>query len=183
MIYGIGVRSCTPQGAGITRKEFIAPAPGDERHTCSSSGAPCILVAEDNQADVYLIRAALAEHKIALPLQVVADGAEVMQVIGECESLPENPLALVILDLNLPRHDGIEILERLHTNPRMAAVPVVVLTSSDSPTDRTAAKQLGAVRFLRKPSSLEQFLNLGAIFKDILRKDDTPSGAIPEGGE
>lgn len=174
MKYRFCVQSCTPSGAGITQPEFFADLPCDNPHSRADGEAPRILVAEDNQADVYLIRAALKEHGIALPLKVAVDGAEVLRVISECETLTENRLELIILDLNLPRHDGIEILERLHATRKLAAVPVVVLTSSDSPNDRTAARQLGAVRFLRKPSSLEEFLGLGAIFRDILRRDKAP---------
>ncbi|HUP02905.1 MAG TPA: response regulator [Bryobacteraceae bacterium] len=129
---------------------------------------PRILVAEDNLADVYLIRAALKEHGVDHPLQVVADGAEALRVLDERERCAEAQLDLIILDLNLPRHDGIEILERLHSARKLRGAPVVVLTSSDSLDDRTAAKQLGAARFLRKPSSLAEFLALGAVFKDLL---------------
>ena len=73
-----------------------------------------------------------------------------------------------------PRHDGIEILERLRESP-LAHIPVVVLTSSDSPRDRQMADRLGAARYLRKPSSLEQFLGLGAVFKDLLGPTETQS--------
>jgi DNA-binding response OmpR family regulator len=68
----------------------------------------------------------------------------------------------------LPRHDGIEILQRLRESALLEHVPVVVLTSSDSPRDRVLANQLGATRYLRKPSSLDEFLSLGAVFKDLL---------------
>ena len=137
-----------------------------------------ILVAEDNPADVYLIRAALQEHGVDLPLQVAADGREVLQIIGQLESMAETQLNLIILDLNLPRHDGIEILQRLRESERLGGVPVVVLTSSDSPRDRILASELGAASYLRKPSSLEQFLGLGAVFKELLGLAGShPSGA------
>jgi CheY-like chemotaxis protein len=129
---------------------------------------PKILVAEDNPADVYLIRIALAEHGIEYPLQVAADGREALEIIHEHAMLDESQLNLIILDLNLPVHDGIEILKRLRESERLADVPVVVLTSSDSPRDRIVASEFGAARFLRKPSSLEHFLGLGAIFKEAL---------------
>ena len=135
----------------------------------SSSGGPEILLAEDNPADIYLIREALQEHGITNPVQVVSDGKEVLQILAQLDLQPEeNHLRLIILDLNLPRHDGIEILQKLRDTPRMARVPVVVLTSSDSPRDREVATRLGAARYLRKPSNLEQFLNLGVVFKDLL---------------
>jgi CheY-like chemotaxis protein len=130
---------------------------------------PKILLAEDNPADVYLIREALQENGVECTMQVASDGKEVLDIISSTEPVVENePLGLIILDLNLPRHDGIEILERLRESTRLAHVPVVVLTSSDSPQDRLVATHLGARRYLRKPSSLEQFLDLGAVFKELL---------------
>jgi chemotaxis family two-component system response regulator Rcp1 len=125
-----------------------------------------VLLAEDNAADVYLIREALREHHVECELRVAADGQEVLEALTGT-AISVTALKLIILDLNLPRHDGIEILERLRTIG-LRNVPVVVLTSSDSQRDRDLAIQLGAVRFLRKPSELEQFLNLGAVFKELL---------------
>ena len=128
-----------------------------------------ILLAEDNPADVYLIREALREHQIECSLQVASDGKDVLRIIS-AESKPAGArqFGLIILDINLPRHDGIEILQRLRESPDFAHIPVVVLTSSDSPRDRALANQLGAACYLRKPSSLAQFLGLGSIFKHLL---------------
>jgi CheY-like chemotaxis protein len=127
-----------------------------------------ILLAEDNPADVFLIRTALEEHGVDSPLEVVADGSQVLQILNQEQTLPSAQLGLIILDLNLPRHDGIEILQRLRQTEQLSAIPVVILTSSDSPRDRIVASQLGAARYLRKPSNLDQFLNLGAVFKEVL---------------
>jgi two-component system, chemotaxis family, response regulator Rcp1 len=127
-----------------------------------------ILLAEDNPADVCLIRTAFEEHEIHVTLRVAADGGEVLRIIDNPELLDEADLKLIILDLKLPRHDGVEILQRLRQSERLAHVPVVILTSSDSPRDRTAAGDLGALRFLRKPSNLEEFLSLGASFRELL---------------
>ena len=135
-----------------------------------------ILLAEDNPADVYLIREALKEHGVECSMQVASDGKEVLSLISE-ETPGADDLELIILDLNLPRHDGIEILERLRESTRLAHVPVVVLTSSDSPQDRLVATHLGARRYLRKPSSLEQFLDLGAIFRELLGLKPAEKGA------
>jgi chemotaxis family two-component system response regulator Rcp1 len=128
-----------------------------------------ILLAEDNPADVYLIREALREHQVDATVRVASDGREVLQLIcpdNDDTALPR--LDLIILDLNLPRHDGIEILERLRGSAQLAAIPVVILTSSDSPRDQKVADRLGAACYLRKPSSLEQFLALGGILKRLL---------------
>ena len=134
---------------------------------------PDILLAEDNPADVYLIREALREHGVDCTLRVASDGKDVLRIISPERSDEEvPPLGLIILDLNLPRHDGIEILQRVRETPALAHVPVVVLTSSDSPRDRLLANQLGATCYLRKPSSLDQFLSLGAVFKDLLEANE-----------
>jgi CheY-like chemotaxis protein len=125
---------------------------------------PEILLAEDNPADVYLIREALREHSVDCALLVAADGKDVMALLSGEGAPPD----LIILDLNLPRHDGIEILQRVRATDGMAHIPVVVLTSSDSPRDRLVATQLGATRYIKKPSSLDQFLDLGAVFKELL---------------
>src|SRR5438477_6453332 len=85
---------------------------------------PGILLAEDNPSDVYLIRIALQEHGIEVPLQVVADGGEVLRIIGRQAGLAETELNLIILDLNLPRHDGIEILRRLRDARLLTRIPV-----------------------------------------------------------
>jgi len=136
-----------------------------------------ILLAEDNPADVYLIRVALEDHGIGIPLEVAADGKEVLQIIDREAKLEVTELSLIILDLNLPRHDGIEIMQRLLETEPLAHVPVVVLTSSDSPRDKTLAGSLGAARFLRKPSNLEQFLSLGAAFKEVLLQAKAHTGS------
>jgi CheY-like chemotaxis protein len=130
-----------------------------------------ILMAEDNPADAYLVREALREHGIDLNLRVATDGKEVLELL--CGNSPTDSIdvpELIILDLNLPCHDGIEILQQVRATGSLDAVPVVILTSSDSPRDRKMATDLGATLYLRKPSSLEQFLALGAIFKDLLNQ-------------
>jgi chemotaxis family two-component system response regulator Rcp1 len=130
-----------------------------------------ILLAEDNPADVYLIREALREHNVEYTMRVASDGSEVLRILSpEHAHLEAQSLGLIILDLNLPRHDGIEILEHLRETTALAHIPVVVLTSSDSPRDRLIANQLGASCYLRKPSGLEQFLSLGATFKQLLEQ-------------
>lgn len=142
---------------------------------------PEVLLAEDNPADVYLVREAFRENCVECNLHVAADGKEVLQFLAGTLAGTE-PLGLIILDLNLPRHDGIEILERLR-DMGLSHIPVVVLTSSDSPRDRQTAIQLGAARYLRKPSGLEQFLNLGAIFKELLEPPKTTPQGVQGAGQ
>jgi CheY-like chemotaxis protein len=141
---------------------------------------PEILVAEDNPADVYLIRLALEEHGVTCPIVTATDGKDVLALLS-LEGTHWRP-DLIILDLNLPRHDGIEILEKVRSTKAIAEVPVVVLTSSDSPRDRQNANRLGATRYVRKPSNLEQFLQLGAVFKELLTQA-AQNGTTPDGKE
>ncbi|HTQ53937.1 MAG TPA: response regulator [Bryobacteraceae bacterium] len=142
---------------------------------------PEILLAEDNPADVYLIREALREHHVDCAVRIASDGQQVLRILAEADRAAGTPYpSLIILDLNLPRHDGIEILQRLRQTPDMRPVPVVVLTSSDSPRDREAASQLGVSQFLRKPSSLDEFLGLGRIFKTLLAQAATPGHPASE---
>lgn len=139
---------------------------------------PEVLLADDNPSDVYLIREALREHSVDCALRVVSDGREALGIVAsDAGAADTSGIGLIILDLNLPRHDGIEVLRTLRESGRMKGVPVVILTSSDSPRDRVQADELGATRYLRKPSSLEEFLNLGAIFKDLLNQNEAMSHA------
>jgi CheY-like chemotaxis protein len=127
-----------------------------------------IFLAEDNPADVYLIEQALREHGIAFKLEVAVDGKQALSFFRG--PIPEESRpALVLLDLNLPQHDGPEIVRAIRENGLLESVPVVVLTSSDSPKDRLQAMQAGATRYFRKPSSLQEFMAIGAMLKELLR--------------
>jgi chemotaxis family two-component system response regulator Rcp1 len=133
---------------------------------------PEVLVADDNLADVYLIREALREHGVDCVLRVASDGKDALAIISG-EAPGTGSINLIILDLNLPWHDGIEILRKLRQSRWLEHIPVVVLTSSESPRDRLTANELGATRYLHKPSNLEEFLGLGAIFKALLGQKET----------
>lgn len=124
-----------------------------------------ILLGEDNPADVYLIRQALQENGIQYTLEVATHGGEMISALTEPrESLPD----LIILDLNLPRYDGIEVLKAVRENNSLKGIPVVILTSSDSPKDRIAASQFGADVYIRKPSRLDEFMAIGKTLQSLL---------------
>lgn len=128
-----------------------------------------ILLAEDNKPDVYLVRKSFEQHGVAHELRVVKDGEEAVRFIAGLE--PEQPRpCLVILDLNLPKITGIEILERLRAHPECGRVPVIVTTSSDSPADRSEIARLGATAYFRKPARLDEFMQLGALVKRVLEE-------------
>ena len=134
---------------------------------------PCvrILLAEDNDGDIFLVRRALDKHIGPYQLLLAKDGEEALEVL-ERAGVDEGAVApdFVILDLNLPRHSGIEILKHLRNVPRYAAAPVIIFTSSDSPQDKVEAFRLGANRYFQKPTDLAGFMKLGEMVKEILLK-------------
>ena len=118
-----------------------------------------LLLIEDNPGDVGLIRGALAEARSPNNLHIVADGEKATAFLkrrGEFADAarPE----LVILDLNLPRKDGREVLAEIRADPELGRIPVVVLTTSDDEQDIVRAYELHASCYLTKPVDLEQFL-------------------------
>lgn len=119
-----------------------------------------ILLAEDNPADVYLIEEALREHGVPFELNVAEDGEQALLMLADHSTKPD----LLLLDLNMPKRGGSEVLESLQGS----AMPVIVLTSSDSPADKVEALRLGAVHYIRKPTGLDDFLAIGATIKRIV---------------
>ena len=127
-----------------------------------------ILFVEDNPADVGLVREALEEHGVEGELIVVSDGEEAVRAIQEMDTRSVNYPDLFIVDLNLPKRPGREIVERARHAVKSRQIPIVVLSSSDSPRDRDDALRLGADRYIQKPSRLDEFIRLGGVFKAIL---------------
>src|ERR1035438_10053497 len=100
----------------------------------------CILLAEDNEGDVYLAKLALKDHGLTHEIRVLGDGEAALSFVDCLENDANVPqVALMLLDLHLPKRDGLEVLGRLRAGKRGAGIPVVVLTSSDSPDDRESA--------------------------------------------
>ena len=120
-----------------------------------------ILLVEDNPADVHLIREALTEKEIACDVDTIDDGEVAAAHIRAVEAGQKARPDIVLLDLNLPKVTGDVLLKRIRQSASMGAVPVIVLTSSDSPRDRSQAEKLGASAYIRKPSNLEEFLAIG----------------------
>jgi len=128
-----------------------------------------IFLAEDNPADVYLIERALREHGVDFQLDVASDGRQAMSFLRTgADSRDESRPDLIVLDLNLPYYSGSEILQWIRATDTLSSIPVVVLTSSDSPRDRLTAMESGAGSYIRKPSRLEDFMAIGAALKNML---------------
>lgn len=121
-----------------------------------------ILLVEDNADDEKLTLRALQKNKISNEVVVARDGAEALEYLignGSHAESKLNPLPqVVLLDLKLPKVDGLEVLRRLRANERTKFLPVVILTSSNEEQDRITGYALGANSYVRKPVDFSQFM-------------------------
>lgn len=127
-----------------------------------------VLLVEDSAADVYLIREALQAENLDFDLQVVQDGEEAAKLLMALENSRQSWPDVVLLDLNMPRCEGREVLQRIKHTPHGNSIPVIVITSSNSPADREDVFKLGATSYFRKPSDLNEFLKIGAVVRQTL---------------
>ena len=125
-------------------------------------------MAEDNRADIFLVREALTAARMEYELDVYRDGEEMMQAIDEIEQGKVSPPDLILLDLNLPKQNGLQLLAKLRQGRVCGRVPVIVVTSSDAPKDQEAVARLGADSYFRKPLDYDEFLLLGAVVKNLI---------------
>ena len=120
-----------------------------------------ILLVEDNPNDVELTLHAFKKHNLTNKIHVVRDGAEALDFLfGTGESagrVPAHAPRVILLDLKLPKVDGLEVLKKIKSDPRTKAIPVVVLTSSREESDLVASYELGVNSYIRKPVDFEQF--------------------------
>jgi CheY-like chemotaxis protein len=129
-----------------------------------------ILLAEDNDGDVFLVRRALAKRGLDHELVVTHNGEEAKMWLDAhtaAHKLGSRP-DLILLDLNLPRIDGGQLLSHIRKSDAFSRTPVIVLTSSDSPKDRRMAMDLGANLYFRKPTDLASFMELGRVIEETL---------------
>ena len=127
-----------------------------------------VLLVEDNPGDVRLTREALKEGKVRNNLHVASDGVEALAFLRK-----EGPYAaavrpdLILLDLNLPRKDGREVLEEIKADPHLRYIPVVILTSSAAEQDILRAYDLHANCYVSKPVDLDQFITVVKSIEDF----------------
>ena len=139
------------------------------------AGPRSILIAEDNRSDVFLIRQALNNSGIEAQIHVADDGEKTMMFFEQADADPAAPCPdLILLDINMPRYKGSDILRRLHGSSRCKDALVLVVTSSDSSRDREEMDALGAHGYFRKPSEFSEFMKLGQIVRDLLARKDAP---------
>jgi two-component system, chemotaxis family, response regulator Rcp1 len=120
-----------------------------------------VLLVEDNPGDVRLTQEALKEGRVLNHLSVVNDGIEAMDFLARRGKYANSPRPdLILLDLNLPRKDGGEVLEEIKADPELRRIPVMVLTTSGAEKDMNKAYNLHANCYITKPVDLDQFVNV-----------------------
>lgn len=117
----------------------------------------CILLVEDNPSDVGLTRRALEKSHIANELIVTEDGQEALDYLSAASNDPDRLPALVLLDLKLPKLNGLEVLRRIRGDPRTRRLPVVILTTSQEEQDIAMGYDLGVNSYIRKPVDFNRF--------------------------
>ncbi|WP_299531942.1 response regulator [uncultured Streptomyces sp.] len=118
-----------------------------------------VLLVEDDPGDELMTREAFEDNKIRNTLHVVRDGQEALDFLYRRGAYPDAPRPdLVLLDLNLPKYDGRQVLEQIKTDPELALIPVVVLTTSSAEEDILRSYKLHANAYVTKPVDLDQFI-------------------------
>ena len=116
-----------------------------------------VLLVEDDPGDVMLVQEAMSHDKLSNELHTVSDGVLALEHLRN----PENPLPdLILLDLNLPRKSGQEVLAEIRADPRLSRIPVVVLTTSDAEADVLSSYELHANAYVTKPVDFKRFLEV-----------------------
>lgn len=136
--------------------------------------AALILVIEDNGSDVFLLERALKKQGLVFRLIHLADGGEALSFIHRQQAHAKAPTPDVILmDLNLSKYSGEDILLEIRAAKHLAGVPVCVWSSSQSRRDQSVLMDLGIARFFTKPSGLDQFMEIGRIITDLVARRRT----------
>jgi two-component system response regulator len=135
-----------------------------------------IVLVEDDPRDIELTRMALEQNHIGNEIVVLRDGAEALAYLLGQEDGPIDWPAVVLLDIKLPKVDGLEVLRRIRADPRTRRLPVVLVTSSSEEQDKIAGYDLGANSYVRKPVDFADFVNavkdLGVYW--LLRNEPPP---------
>lgn len=127
-----------------------------------------ILLIEDNPADIRLTQEAFREARLQNTLHVVQDGVSAMAFIRQTAPFQQAPRPdLILLDLNLPKKDGREVLKEIKSYPHIRTIPVVVLTTSDDETDVLRSYDLHANAYLVKPIDILQFIKMIQTLEDF----------------
>ena len=137
-----------------------------------------VLVVEDNPPDVELLRWALRKAQFDCELTVVDDGRDAIEFVRQTGKYSGMALPdIVVLDLNLPKNDGLEILQALRANPAYDDVPVVVLSSSSSPRERARLEGYRVSSYITKPADLDEYATIGVTLRQMAERGGRSSPA------
>ena len=126
-----------------------------------------IFIVEDNPADVLFVREALKHHGISFTIEHHISGEDALKALSEIHEAPD----LVLLDINLPRLSGFELLKRLRNQGLLANVPVAIITSSVAAVDKTTGERLGIDAYIVKPADYEEFITeVGGTIAQLLQR-------------
>ena len=117
---------------------------------------PWVILLDDDEDDRFLVHQAFRAYSATYLLQALEKPQELFQLLDDSVVLP----ALILLDLNMPLMNGFEVLKQLRSRVAYAAIPIVILTTSEAESDRRLAHDLGANSFITKPPTLGQFLDI-----------------------
>lgn len=133
-----------------------------------------MLVVDDNESDVFLLERALKKQDFPFELVHLLSGSEALAFIHRRGAYADaaNP-NLILLDLNLSKYTGEDIVHEIRNATHLAGVPVCVWSSSRSPRDESQLKDMGVSRFIPKPTGLDQFMEIGTILKEVLSAANT----------
>jgi chemotaxis family two-component system response regulator Rcp1 len=126
-----------------------------------------VLIVEDSPSDVRLIREALRSSELIVHLSVCKDGAEALEFLQQAKNTPHTLPDLILLDLNLPRKSGHEVLNEIKHDPRLKKIPVLIMSSSADERDLMAAYELNANCYIRKPSDLLEYERVVRAIEDF----------------
>ena len=130
-----------------------------------------IVLIEDNPGDVFLVEMALQANQVPYHLMRFETGEDALAALCTPEGTPGHDFHpdAILLDLNTPKSDGFEVLGTLRRNPNLADVPIAIITSSQARSDEHRTRLMGDIRYIVKPSQLEQFLStVGVAVKEML---------------
>ncbi len=128
-----------------------------------------VLVIEDNSSDVFLLTRALNQQDFLFELTHLVDGGQALAFIHREGAYRDAPIPdLILVDLNLSKYDGEDILREIHDTKHLAGILVCAWSSSQSRRDRARLMDLGVTQFVTKPAGLDQFLGIGKLIKDLL---------------
>lgn len=145
----------------------------------TAPSTPCILLVEDDQMDIMNVQRELRKHNINLPMHIAGNGREALNLLRGDNNQPKiDKPSVVMIDINMPRMNGLELLEALRSDPEFVGLNIFIMTTSDLEADRLKARELAVSGYIVKPLNFDKFGEGGStvdgfsLFLDLLRLKD-----------